>query len=80
MRRPSIQGSDEIISYGDLIETIGKLTGKKPKVSFTSTPDFPYEDWTMYCDTTKSKKEIKIKYTPLIEGIKETLELIKESP
>ena len=77
-RKPICQAynicGDEIISYGELVEILGELIGKKPKVSFTMMPDFPYEDWTMYCDTTKSKKELKIKYTPLIAGVQETLD------
>ncbi len=69
---------EEIVSYGELVELIGPLTGKKPIVSFSKINDFPYEDWEFYCDISKSKKELGIKYTPLKQGLRETWEFDKE--
>lgn len=68
---------DETINYGELVELIGEMTGKQPNAAFTLTPDFPYEDWTTYCDNSKSKKDLKIKYTPLKEGLAETFESLQ---
>ncbi|MBI3051119.1 SDR family oxidoreductase [Candidatus Woesearchaeota archaeon] len=65
---------DEIISYGELVELIGELTGKQPKVSFSILHDFPFMDWNMYCDASKSKSILGVKYRPLAQGLKETME------
>lgn len=70
---------EEIISYGELVETLGEITGKKPKAAFSLIHDFPYEDWNMYCEKSKSRKELGIKYTPIRDGLKETWEWWQEN-
>lgn len=69
---------EEKITYGELVEMIGEIVGKEPKVSYGMTPDFPFEDWEMHSDVSKSRKGLKIKYTPLRQGLKETWEGLQE--
>ncbi|MBI2142140.1 NAD-dependent epimerase/dehydratase family protein [Candidatus Woesearchaeota archaeon] len=70
---------EETVSYGELVELLGEVIGKKPKAKFSLVHDFPYEDWNMRCDVSKSRKELGIKYTPLKEGLKETWEWWREN-
>ncbi|MBI4438414.1 NAD-dependent epimerase/dehydratase family protein [Candidatus Woesearchaeota archaeon] len=64
---------DEVIRYSELVGIIGELLGLRPEVALSADTDFPYMEWEMFCDTERSRNELKIKYTPLREGLKETL-------
>lgn len=66
--------SDEIVSYGELVKDIGREVGKQPNVKFSTTHDFPYEDWEFYCAVSKSRKDLKTDYRPLVSGLNEVWE------
>ncbi len=62
----------KVVSYGEFVELAAEVVGKQAKISPQISPDFPYEDWEMHCDVSRSIADLKVHYTPLRQGLLRT--------
>jgi nucleoside-diphosphate-sugar epimerase len=73
--------SDDIITLKDFVEEMGKIMQINPIIKFNPKADgekfnineFPFANETFYCTNDKLKK-LGIKFTPLLQGLKEDYE------
>jgi len=72
---------DEVVTLKQLAEIMGNIVGIKPIIKFNPNAngqrhninEFPFANETFYCTNDKLKK-LGIKFTPLIQGLKEDYE------